>query len=317
MQKIKLAILYGGPGGEHEVSIKSAKNILENLNREKYEVKEFFLGKNVNTLSKKIIIELKSFLVWPIFHGEFGEGGLVQEILEKNKIKFIGSGSKSSKLAIDKFKTQKVLEKNKILCPKSFLVDKTDLVGGAQRRPKLSVLLKKVNFPLILKPVNSGSSVDLYKVKNEKEFERDLKKILKNYKQVLLQEFITGREFTCGVLQKGKTTIALPVSEVILNGQDVFDYNAKYATKGLEITPAKIDDKLKDKIQSFGKKVHKIIGCSGVTRTDMILSRDNKLYVLEINTIPGLTKVSFVPEQLKSANISIPKFIDILVTNHK
>jgi D-alanine-D-alanine ligase len=149
----KLAILYGGPGGEHEVSVKSAENILNNIDRSKYELKSFFLPKKTKVLSKKIINELKGFLVWPIFHGEFGEGGYVQSVLEKNKIKHIGSSSKVSALTIDKYKTQKLLEKHGVSCPKSFVIKKISDLGKI-----------KVNYPIIVKPINGGSSVDLIKV---------------------------------------------------------------------------------------------------------------------------------------------------------
>lgn len=322
--KIKLAVMYGGPGGEHEVSIRSAKNILENIEnfrKDKYEVKEIFIPKNVKKFSNfflKSLQDLKkeNFLVWPIFHGEFGEGGYVQKVLENNKIKFIGSNSKTSELAMDKFKTQKVLEKKGILCPRSFLVERGILKGGAKRRPSLQAIIEKMNFPIILKPVNSGSSVDLHKPKNQQELEKSLEILFKKYKQVLLQEFIVGQEFTCGVLQTDQKTLALPVSEIILKGQEIFDYQAKYETTGIEITPAKIYKKLSDKIKKLGKKVHQTIGCLGVTRTDILLDKKGNLFVLEINTIPGLTKVSFIPEQLKAAKITIPEFVDILVENH-
>ncbi len=303
-ERVKIAIIYGGPVEEHEVSVRSAKNILENIDKSKYEVKEFHLSKKAKVVSKKIIIELKSFLVWPIFHGEFGEGGYVQEVLEKNRIKYIGSNSKVSKLTIDKLSTQKVLEKHKISVPKSLLVSSLKDLKKVEK--------SKMFFPLILKPKNGGSSVDLFKVKNFKELEKCTKILLKKYKVFLLQEFISGREFTCGVLSIGKKILPFPVSEVILQGQEVFDYNTKYATSGIEHTPASIKLVLSSKIQKLACKVHKTLGCSGVTRTDMILSENNELYVLEINTIPGMTKVSFIPEQLKCLGITMSKFIDIM-----
>ena len=196
------------------------------------------------------------------------------------------------------------MEKNNILCPKSFVVTKNSKINNLN-----------FNFPIILKPLTGGSTVDLSKAKNKTELNTILEKVFKKYKTFLLQEFVEGREFTCGVIDIKRKTLALPVSQVILNGQEIFDYEAKYNTSGLEFTPAKIDTKLSNKIKKLGKKIHQITGCVGVTRTDIIINAKRKLFVLEINTIPGLTKVSFVPEQLKVQGITIPEFIDIMVQN--
>ena len=308
MQKIKLAIVYGGPGGEHEVSAKSAKNILENIDKSKYEVKEIFLPKSTKTISKKIIVELHHYLVWPIFHGEFGEGGYVQEVLEKNKMKFVGPNSKISRLAIDKLKTQKLLEKNKILCPKTFVISNLKNLQNKE--------ILKLAYPIILKPINGGSTIDVFKVQSLEESENSAKFLLKKYKNFLLQEFVEGREFTCGAINVGKKIIVLPLSEVVLNGQNLFDYNAKYNVAGLEKTPAKVDEKIKKKLQAIGKRVYELVGAKDFARTDIILDKKGKIFVLEINTIPGLSPVSFIPEQLKVQGIKMSEFIDLMVKNH-
>ena len=321
-KKINLCIMYGGPGGEHEVSCRSAENIINNVDLQKYNLKTILLSKNQNGIGEKDLklLRQEKYIVWPIFHGEFGEGGKLQAILEKNKIKFIGCKSKSAKLAIDKIKTQKVLEKNGILVPKSYIV--SDGYSPAVQG----------NFPIILKPVNGGSSIDLYKVLKPEDLANSLKKIFENHKEIILQEFVVGREFTCGVLQMGKKNIALPASEIVLTKTETFNYEAKYSVGGcLEVTPAKVDVKLMKRIQETALKVHKLIGCKDISRTDMILNKENKLVVLEINTMPGMTKTSFIPQQLshfndtedsileelKSAGISISKFIDILVENNR
>jgi D-alanine--D-alanine ligase len=309
MDKVKLAILYGGPGDEHEVSVKSAKNILENIDKEKYDVLEFLLPKKSLAIPRKILKLIKKgkFLVWPIFHGVFGEGGQVQSVLEKNRIKYIGSSSKVSRVGIDKFSTQKVLEKNKIRCPRSIVV-RSATEGVKKSREK------KLLFPLILKPVNGGSSLDLYKVTDVEGLGKNLKKIFQTYQEFLMQEFVEGREFTCGVIDMNRKRLALPVSEVVLTKGSLFDYSAKYTKGGcIEVTPARVDVKVFQKLQKVALKVHKTVGCKGVSRTDMILDKKGRIFVLEVNTIPGMTKMSFVPQQLLCFGISIPKFIDILI----
>lgn len=315
MTKIKkVAIIYRGPSNEHDVSIKSAKNILENINKNKYQVFEIFIDKKnrffiQNSLSKKTFNEKEiiSFLkkeniykVFPVLHGKYGEDGKLQKVFEKNKINFVGSGSQSSANAIDKNKSNKIYLKNNILIPKSKIISEKNLKHN-------------LNYPIIVKPIDEGSSFGLFKFEDEKEFLKSKRNIFKNYKKMLLQEYVSGREFTCGIINlKNKITVLVP-SEVILTKTKTFDYEAKY-TKGAvkEITPAKIDKKLTKQIQNIAKKCHQILNCKDISRTDIILNDgDNKLYVLETNTLPGMTKTSFIPEQVKASGIDMEKLISI------
>ncbi|MDQ1281737.1 MAG: D-alanine--D-alanine ligase [Patescibacteria group bacterium] len=312
--KKKVVILYGGPSNEHEISIKSGKNVLNNIDKNKYQIfavfidknKKFFIGKNKIGLNEK---DFSSFLkkekidvVYPVLHGEYGEDGQIQKILEKNKIKFVGSSSKVSSIAIDKDKSNKIYKINKILIPKSKIIN--------YKNSKHNLV-----YPIIVKPVDEGSSVGLFKIENENEFKIKQKEIFKNHKKMLVQEFISGREFTCGVIDIKNKTIALFASEIVLTKTKSFDYKAKY-TKGAvkEITPANVEGALMKKIQNLALKSHKALGCKSISRTDIILSKiDNKLYVLETNTLPGMTKTSFIPEQAKASGINIKKLIDVLL----
>jgi len=322
MQKKKLVVMYGGPGGEHEVSVKSGENVFEALDKNKYDAEKILLSKNFKKFRQAQLDKWRheKFLVLPIMHGKFGEGGEVQSVLEKNKIKFIGCGSKVSKVCIDKFATQKVLIKSKILTPETFVVKKQ------------ADILKIKEGVFIVKQNDGGSSVDLFKVKTKTELERAVKTLLKKYGQCLVQEFVEGREFTCGVIQNKKKIIALPVTEIVLTKGDLFDYEAKYSVGGCEeVTPAKIDDKLRQKIQIVSKKVFKALGCRDLGRVDMILGSNNRLYVLEINTMPGMTGTSLIPQQLanfhniedsileevKAAGMSVGTFFDIMIGNER
>ncbi len=324
--KIKtIAIFYGGPSNEHEVSIKSAKNILKNIDRNKWRVIEIFIDKEENfyiknlkdeftkKYSKKIFNEneimkvLKDeniYKVFPVLHGKYGEDGKIQKTLEKNKINFVGSSSKSSGIAIDKNKANKIYIKNNILIPNSKLIHKNDFYH-------------KLNYPIIIKPIDEGSSFGLFKIDSKDDYINNIEKIFLNYENMLAQEFIFGREFTCGVIEIKNKIKSLSPSEIVLTKTKTFDYKAKY-TKGAvsEITPANINKNLTYKIQNLAKKCHKILGCKDISRTDIILNEiDKKFYVLETNTLPGMTETSFIPAEAEYSKINMKKLIDILLSN--
>lgn len=315
----KIAIIYGGPGSEHEVSINSAKNILKNININKYEVINIFVSKNLefNILDKNLIfseenifkylLEIKINKVLPIFHGEYGEGGNFQKKLEENNLDFVGSGSISSHNAMDKNVSNKIFFENEILIPKSKIVNQNTILE-----------LNSFNFPLVIKPINEGSSIDLFKIENIQELENSIENVFKNHTEMLVQECIIGREFTCGVINCLEGNLfknrALNPTEIILTKTKTFNYQAKYTTNGCsEITPANIDIELKNKIQNIALQCHSVLGCKDISRTDMIFGTNGNIYVLETNTIPGMTETSFIPAQLRSENIKMEDFIDILL----
>ncbi len=310
----KVAIIYGGPGSEHEVSVSSAKNILENIDREKFDVLEIFVDKNKKyKIGEEIfneedgINEIKNInidVVFPIIHGEYGEDGELQEKLEKAGIKFVGHSSEVSRLTIDKNKTNKVLQENEINIPQSKIINKNDF----------SV---PFNFPIIVKPVDEGSSVDLFKLNNEEEYKNSLNKIFENHNELLAQEFVKGREFTCGVIEINNVATPLVASEVVLTKGELFDYEAKYTQGGcIEVTPAEVGNDLMNRIKETVVRCHKVLGCRSISRTDMIL-RDDKLYVLEINTVPGMTKTSFIPQQAKVCGYEMKELMSLLIESVK
>lgn len=313
----KVTILYGGPSNEHDVSIASAKNILKNINQNKYSVFEIYINKkgifyfkeNNKIISRFLEKDLITFLkkeniekVFPLLHGKYGEDGKLQKILERKKINFVGSSSRASSLCMDKDKTNKILSKNDIFIPKSKIIYKDKFKHN-------------LKYPIIVKPVDEGSSFGLFKIESEVEFLKNLSKFFRKNNILLAQEYISGREFTCGILDIKNKTKALSVSEIILTKTKTFNYKAKYTKDAVnEITPASIDKKLTKKIQDLARKCHIILGCRDISRTDILLNiKDNNLYVLETNTMPGMTQTSFVPEQAKSSGINISKLIDILL----
>lgn len=309
---IKVAILYGGGGSEHEVSISSAKNILENIDHSKFDVLEIFIDKDKNyKIGEEIFEEEKGLeeiknrkidIAFPVIHGDYGEDGILQDKLERKGIKFVGSSSEVSAITIDKNKTNEVLSKNNIKIPKSKIISKENN-------------LIDFNYPIIVKPVDEGSSVGLFKFENENEYKNSQNKIFENHEIMLAQEFIEGREFTCGVIEKEGKATPLVATEVILTKGNLFDYTAKYTPSGCkEITPAEIDEDLMKRIQNTALSCHNILGCNSISRTDLIL-KENELYVLEINTIPGMTKTSFIPAEAKACGYEMKDLITILINS--
>jgi D-alanine-D-alanine ligase len=307
--KKNVYVICGGPGNEHEVSLKSAKSILTSINKKDFFVNKVFLDKNGNWyLNNKlknfesILKEMKNGFAWPIIHGEYGEDGELQKTLEINKINYFGTNSKVSKIAIDKYKTQRKLQQYNINFPKSKVVRKvTDVIN--------------FNFPVIVKPVNEGSSVGLYKLENLDEYKSTIKLILKKFDQVLVQECISGREFTCGVVRVKNKNLPLLPSEIILTKSSIFDYKAKYK-KGncIEITPAEISKEITKQIQNTALHAHLKLGCRDISRSDMILTSNNTLILLEVNTIPGMTKTSFIPQQLDASGIPLEQYVNMVLS---
>jgi D-alanine-D-alanine ligase len=306
----KVAILFGGPSSEHEVSVSSAKNILENINRGLFEVLEVFITKDCDYVIDGVcfnetegIQEIKKRnidVVFPMLHGAYGEDGTLQKKLEEVSIPFIFSSSHASSLAIDKHKTNEILHSHAILVPQSAVITKIN--------PRHDCV-----YPIIVKPIDEGSSVGLFKCNNDSEYRNSLEKIFKNHTQMLVQDFVEGREFTCGVIEKHNEVIPLVATEIVVTQGELFDYGAKYTVDGCEeITPADVSEETMKRIQNCAISCHTLLGCKSLSRTDMILQGED-LYVLEINTIPGMTKTSFIPAEAKACGCSMRELITILI----
>lgn len=309
---ITVAVLFGGPSSEHGVSLLSVKNILESIDREKYDVLEVFISKDLlYTIDDEQYSEENGLdelmrrnidIVLPVLHGKYGEDGVLQKHLENRNMKFVGSSSNVSALVIDKWKTNECLSQNTISIPRSSVVT-------------VEKYTHDLRYPIIVKPVDEGSSLSLFKFTSEEEYLSSLPIVFNKHDVMLAQEFITGREFTCGVFEKDGKDIPLVASEIILTQGDLFDYDAKYLPNGCrEITPAQVDERLMQKIQALSVECHSILGCKSISRTDLIL-QEGTLYVLEVNTFPGMTATSFVPAQVKACGYSMKEFITILVSS--
>ena len=295
----KILILQGGNNEEHQISLKTAQEVKKALIKLGY--KPQLLNVIPNNFSKDIK-KYKPDICFNALHGTFGEDGQIQKILYNQKIPFTHSGIKASKIAFDKEKTKIAIIKQQILIPISEAINSFDI-----NYEKILFYYKKFSS-LVLKPSKSGSSYGVNFIKSKK----DLLNIpsYKEHKRVIVEKYIEGKELTVTALNIDNGVKAIEVTEIITKN-DFFDYEAKY-TKGLakHIMPAKIPKNIYNLCLVNAEKVHKIIGCKGVTRSDFIYDeKRDKLYFIEINNQPGLTPISLVPEQLLKKGIN---FIDLI-----
>lgn len=304
-----LFIISGGPGNEHEVSLLSGKNIVACLRETGISCREIVIRKDGvwvyedTILSEQeglAILKHHNALVFQVVHGTYGEDGTLIALLEKEAISYIGSSSSSLALTINKFKTEKLLEESGVCVPHSVVVTTIK-----------EILSQQFIFPCIVKPQNEGSSIALHKVHSFEALIAAVTEVLQSHSHVLVQEYIVGKEFTCGVVELGDKLVALTPTEIILTKGDMFDYEAKYTVGGcIEVTPAEIDSVLTKKIQDVALQVHTLCGCKDISRTDMIIEENGVFVVLEINTVPGMTRTSFIPAQLKASGYTISQFIE-------
>ena len=288
----KILILCGGISKERAISLNTGKEVAKELKKKRYKIK-------ICEPDKDLIKNIKSFKPTVIFnalHGQFGEDGYIQTILESLKIPYTHSGVVASSIAMDKELSKKIFLHNKILTPKYIKYD-------FNNKNIVKIVDKKLKFPVVVKPINEGSSVHVY-ICNKKNILKNLKK-LSFYKKVLIEEFIPGREIQVAIMGAKK------LGAIELKPKNKFyDYDAKYNPKAKtkHIIPVRIKKKYLDKVMSIALLAHKKIGCKGVTRSDFKFYK-NKFYLLELNTQPGMTKLSLVPE---IANYSGLKFIELI-----
>ncbi len=310
----KLFILFGGVGRERDVSLASGRNVVDTLLGEGMLCEEVIVEKDKSfiyqgvTMSEKEgldFLKKENALVFQLIHGTYGEDGELVGKLEDLDVSYIGSTQKVLALTLNKYETEKILKNNDIVTTESVLVQRESDVPS------------RLSFPLIVKPNKEGSSVGMLKVKNQSELEKAIHISLQDHSQVLVQQCVEGREFSCGVIEIAGSHIALPVTEVILTKGEIFDYEAKYTVGGCrEVTPAQIDEALTRKIQDIALKVHALTGCRDISRTDVIVRDSGEIIVLEINTVPGMTKTSFVPEEMRVAGHTLSKFVEGMVKKY-
>ena len=345
-KKIRLGIIFGGKSGEHEVSLQSAKNIMEALDKNKYEVIPIGIDKKgswrigdssrllLNAENPKLIklnkegqrdvalipgenrdrfMELKNNrslgeidVVFPVLHGPLGEDGTVQGFLKLAGVPFVGSSVLGSAVGMDKDVMKRLLRDAGLPIADFVVLRSPDEVDFKK-------ITKKLGLPVFIKPANLGSSVGISKAKNRAEFERAVENAFQYDRKVLVEEFVPGRELECAVLGNENPKASIP-GEVIPN-REFYSYEAKYIDENgaaLEV-PAKVSATMVKKIQELAIRAFKVLEAEGMARVDMFLRENGKLVINEINTIPGFTKISMYPKLWELSGVSYPELIDMLV----
>ncbi len=299
----KILILGGGFSKERAISLVTSKSVLKALKKKKYKT-------IICEPDGKLIEKIKSFkpnVVFNALHGRFGEDGYIQAVLEAAKVKYTHSGVLASSIAMNKEASKKIFLKNKITTPKyiKYIFNKDNLIN----KKILLKVKKKLKFPAVIKPINEGSSVDVY-ICNEKNFLQKLRK-LSAYKEILIEEFIGGREIQVAILGQKK----LGAIELVPK-RKFYDYEAKYNSKAKtkHIIPVNLSKRDLKNLLNIALKAHNLIGCRGVTRSDFKFYK-GKFFLLEINTQPGMTSLSLVPEIAAYVGMSFTKLVEWIIND--
>jgi D-alanine-D-alanine ligase len=296
--KPSVAVVMGGGGGEREISLQSGSEVLRALHSLGYEARPL----DYDERFLDALRQAKPDVVFIALHGPGGEDGHVQALLEYLSIPYTGSGLEAAALSMDKHLTKKLLAAEGLPTP---VWDLFDLAGGT-----LPLLPGSLDLPLVIKPRFEGSSNGIAIVRTHEEWTNAMLEASKSYAQILAEEYVEGREFTCGVLGEE----ALPIVEIVANRDGFYSYDAKYGPGGsTHIAPAKIDDDLAARLQMLGLSAHRLLGLRDYSRSDFIIRADNRPYLLEVNSLPGLTPASLLPDACAAAGIGFEALIDRLV----
>ena len=304
MKQKTILVVQGGNSSERKVSLNSGKACIKALKKLKYKIIKF--DPNKEHLSKIKQYKTKVNLIFNALHGRDGEDGIAQSYFEYFKIPYTHSGVASSMNAMDKIISKKIFKKNKLLTP-----DYISLNSVNYKKKIKEKFPRNLNYPMVVKPSNEGSSIGVEICKNFNQLKISVVKLIKNYKTLIVENYIAGQEIQVAVIN-GKALGAIELKPK----RKFYDYKAKYFKSALtkHIMPADINKNNYNIVLKLAEKAHKILNCKGVTRSDFKLI-DNKFYLLEINTQPGMTNLSLVPEIAKYAGITFEKLVKKIVDN--
>ncbi len=346
MHRIKIAVIFGGNSTEYEVSLQSAYSVLEHINKEKYEIIPVGITRNgdwyhvtggIEKLMEKMkdntwdqdkenlrqaavspnpsvkgLLEfskqgwsvIKTDLAFPVLHGKNGEDGTIQGIFEMAGIPVIGCGTLSSALCMDKDRAHKLVSQAGICVPESVTFD-------SEGRKEACAAMKKLSYPLFVKPVRAGSSFGITKVMEKSQLDAAIDAAFEHDAEVTIEEAVDGFETGCAVLGIHDLTVGR-VDEIELS-EGFFDYTEKYTLKTSKIhMPARIDAETEKRIQKTAVKIYKVLGCSGFARVDMFYTASGEIVFNEVNTIPGFTSHSRYPNMMKGIGLSFSQLLDKL-----
>lgn len=308
----RVLVLFGGPSGERDVSLKTGQMVIDSLDRTKYEVRlavidttmrwsfdeEDAVLSTAEALAR--IMHDKISVVFIALHGAFGEDGQLQMLLDQAGIRYTGSGAAASALAMSKLRSNEVFQREGFSVPPYVVARPGDAVPV-------------VDLPVVVKPVSGGSSVATSIVRELPQFQPALDRVFAVGDDAMIQQCIEGTEVTCGVLEDGGVPVALPPTEIVPTNT-FFDYEAKYQGKSEEITPARLNVDETRALQDLAVLAHRVLGCRSYSRSDFILA-NGTFFILETNTLPGLTSASLLPQEAATAGISFSQLLDRLIAN--
>lgn len=299
-----VAVVMGGPSAEREVSLNTGAAIANALREYGYtNVVEIDLDpRNFG----KQLAESKAEVVFNAVHGLYGEDGRLQTLLEIREMPYTGSGMIASVSCMDKVITKRMLRDAGISTPACLIVNKKE--SGIKEK-----IIQRFSLPVVIKPASQGSSIGVEIVKEENQLDEALANAFKYSRDILVEEFIGGKELTVSMMQKDGEVVALPVIHIAPHS-GMYDYHSKYTKGATEyICPADLDEETIKKVQEISKQAYEVLGCSGVARADVMLDEEGNGYVLEINTVPGMTATSLVPKAAAAAGISFPELCNIIL----
>lgn len=315
MTKKKVGVLRGGPSSEYEVSLKTGKSVIDNLS-DRHEVLDIFIDKEgvwhyLGLPIKPENIFRRVDVIFNALHGAYGEDGTVQTLLDTFGVPYTGSTALASAVGMNKVLSKKAYKNSKLKTPLHAVISKKDNLNA-----EVVKLFKSFPMPAVVKPVSGGSSVGTAIAKTLSDLETAVADALKYCDQALIEEFISGKEATCGVVDNFRNEIVyslIPVEIRKPSDSSFFDYEAKYSGKSQEICPGNFTAEEKKVIQEMAKEAHKALGLRHYSRSDFIINPRRGIYILETNTLPGLTGESLMPKSLKAVGCSLPDFLDHLI----
>jgi D-alanine-D-alanine ligase len=305
--KTRVAVIYGGRTGEHEISLRSAKSVMEAMDPQRYEVLRFVISKDGKWDPRPIVPEPGGNpgidAVFPILHGTFGEDGTVQGLLELADLPYVGAGVLASSISMDKDMMKRVMRERGLP-----VVDYIAVQCARQWRASVGF-----GFPMFVKPANLGSSVGISKVRNEEELVKAIGVANSFDRKVIVERGIIGREFECAVLGNDDPVAATPCE--ILPSREFYDYEDKYLLDAAQtVIPADLSPEQTAEMQRLAIECYKAVECEGMARVDFLLeTATGELYINEINTIPGFTSISMYPKMWEYSGLPMPKLIDRLI----
>jgi len=308
--KKRVAVVYGGRTGEHEVSLRSAQSIMDNLDPEKYKVLHYFISKEGKWSPRPIAPEPKSNqeidVVIPVLHGTFGEDGTVQGLLELADLPYVGAGVLGSAVSMDK-EVMKRLAQERGLPVAPYVVLHASAIGNTES------ICKKLEFPMFVKPANLGSSVGISKAKNCEELKAALELAAKYDRKIVVERGIIGREFECAVLGNEQPIASVPCE--IIPSREFYDYDDKYVLDAAKtIIPASLTPEQTAEVQRLAVECYQAVECEGLGRVDFLLeAATGQFYINEINTMPGFTSISMYPKMWEHCGLPMPKLLDRLI----